>query len=135
MLSDETKRMIIHRWAHKQSTQQALADEYGVTVQTVNRLCAMNRDLIERVREEIRAEVDELWISKQVNRVAVHQHNVERLLELADRIDDEKVPLTLKEVRNTLRAVAEELGQLAPKTVDVGNPVTVRLEGVDTDAL
>jgi predicted transcriptional regulator len=132
-----TRRQLITELALSDKTQTRLAEEYGVTQQSVSDFAARHANEIQVVREHTEDEFAGLALAVKANRLATYEDIVRRLtvqLNEADAID-EKTAASLAKI---LRNVAEELGHL-PNRVTLGGEVGVTtrytVEGVDPGAM
>lgn len=116
-------------------SQERIAEKYGITQVAVSKFAGRNADAIDAARKKLEDGVAQYWIAKKEARMAVYQGSVEHLSDLAELVEDEKVPGVYRVMYTGLRNAAEELGHLSPKEVPVSGQLTVRLEGVDTEAI
>lgn len=109
--------------------QRDLATKYGVTEGAITQFKTRHALRIEEVRQNLDDEFAGLWIAKKQNRIEIYQNDLE-MLEIINNPDNIKIKTAL------LKGVAEELGQLPPKVnVQVNQPITYHIEGVDPDEL
>lgn len=134
--------------------QTEIAAACGVSGTTISDFKVQFADEIQRVRDSANAQLSSLWIADQAARLETLQEAAERLIELAEadlpeKFDQRGTPLVgsdgrpvldaagrveaLKELRATLRGVAEELGQLKPKLDLDGQTLRVEIVGVPMD--
>lgn len=128
------KLAVIHALADGQLSQQEIADKYNLSQPGVSYIARTNVDEIAAIKADAERELTEAWIAKKVARVWTYQGAADHLLDVAELVEAEKVPSIYKGVFQAMRNVAEELGHLQPKE-NVSGSLTVRLEGVDGDAL
>jgi uncharacterized small protein (DUF1192 family) len=117
-------------------TLQACADKYGYSsTQAVHQFKVRNREAVEKAKAGFEDEMQLLWVTKRTARIAQYQNNIERLEDIADLVEPDKLPNVIKTQNHALRSVAEEMGHLNQK--DVAEPIRVELSfpGVDTDAV
>lgn len=88
-----------------------------------------HRGLIEKARGSLQSEYGGFWAAVKANRLAALQSDYEMATEQPDagRAD------LIRTRAQLLRQVAEETGQLPPKTTVAILPVSHILEGVDLD--
>lgn len=71
-----------------------------------------------------------------VNRIAELESDIDRCNErLADGLTPEQFTRIVNVKRLVLREIAEQLGELAPRQINVGTTVMYEIVGVDMDAL
>lgn len=117
-------------------TQEALAEKYGVTRQTICYHGQRNREEIAAIKENIDDEFAGMWIAQKQARVAEYKADVERVNAALDKLDVVD-PKLLRAKNAALKASAEEMGQLPAKTiVQVSSePVAIRFPDVDMGSL
>lgn len=136
--------------------QTEIAEKCGVTQSAISQFAAQFADEIQRVRDSANAQLSSLWIADQAARMETLQQAVEQLIELAEaelpeKFDVKGVPLVgsdgkpvldaagrieaIREIRQTLRSVADELGQSKPKLDLDGQTLRVEIVGVDLAGL
>lgn len=128
------RRKLIHELARGEKTQTQLGQEYRVDQSAISLFNTRHADKIDAVRGDLENQFAGLWVAEKRNRLATLEDLVEKVQELVDdpatRMD------AARHIKDLLRGVSEELGQIPNRaTIQVAQPVTVRLEGVDTDAL
>ncbi len=137
-------------------TQVEIGAACGVTQGAISDFARRNADEIQRVRDLANAQLSALWIADQSARMEVFQDAAERLIELMEaelpeKFDVKGAPLVgsdgrpvldsagrleaIRELRQTLRSVADELGQSKPKLDLDGQSVRVEIVGVNLDAV
>ncbi len=135
-------------------TQGEIGAACGVSQPAISKFAREHAEEIQRLRENANAAMSQLWIADQTARVEQLQGHVEQLIELAERSLPEKfdvkgTPLigsdgtpvldasgrveAIREIRASLRSVAEELGQLKPKLELDGQTLRIEIVGVDMD--
>ncbi len=155
------RRMLIHELAVGAKNQRVLAAERGVSYQSIWEFSKRHAEEIEQAKAALDAEFVGLWIADKRNRLAELQTMADDLLDLlavaadttppersaaAEAAFGEPDPTTpdigqvislVTATNKILRAAAEELGQIPNRVrMDLGGTVTtVRLEGVDLEAL
>lgn len=136
MLTGQQKLRLIQEIAEGTRPYRELAEEYGFTSESVVAQFKMrNKEAIARAKQGFEQRMEDLWVADKRARIATYEESIESLSQLVDELEPEKRPNAHKIIHNALRNVAEELGQLAPKEVPVAGQLTVRLEGVDTEAV
>lgn len=127
-------RQIIDGWSLNK-----LAAEYGVAKTTITDFKRKYAQDIERLRESVNDEMQGLWVASKFNRIAEYQQTLEdiedtmgKLLSVGTVLGPGDMAL-IKEKRNLLRQVAEELGQLPNRNqVQIaGASVSYHFDGVD----
>lgn len=127
--------LLINELALDARPQTELAEAFEVTQAAISQFAARHRMRIANARAEIESSVAGLWIADKTSRLAELEDLVERLNDEIDGAPAELLPrLALAKCR-ALRNAAEELGQLAPKRIDVGVQVRYEVVGVDMDRL
>lgn len=116
------RRRLVRELAVGVKPRAQLAREYGVTAGAITAFAQRNLREIDALKAAIgQQDLDRLaglWIANQEQRVAMFQV-------IAEESVDEKV------VVSCLKAVAEELGQVVPRTTVTVMPVVHVIEGVD----
>jgi DNA-binding MarR family transcriptional regulator len=132
--------------------QGEIAEKCEVHQSTISEFAKQFADEIQRVRDSANVQLSSLWIADQVARMETFQEAAEKLIELAEsdlpqKFDVKGSPLigsdgrpvldaagrieALRELRATLRSVADELGQSKPKLELDGQTLRVEIVGVD----
>lgn len=137
-ISTKRRRDVIRALADG-ATNRAIAEKYGCNPSSVSAFRARHGRSIAALREDAEAAADAedgLWIASRVDRLGVLQDAVERLLEVADRCDDDALPELVRTSISALHEAAEQLGQLPSRTMVASTTVVnYRFDGVDLDAL
>lgn len=136
--------------------QGEIAELCGVSQPTISRFAADFADEIQRVRDNANAQLSALWIADQAARMEVFKDAAEKLIELMEadlppKFDVKGMMLTdgqgnpvldaagrieaARELRQTLRSVADELGQSKPKLDLDGQSLRIEIVGVNLDAV
>lgn len=130
---------IIRDLARGVDSQSVIAERYGVTQAAVSKFSQRNEQAIASLKslvsDEAAKAVAGAWIAEKADRIWEYQGYVEHLAEAAELVEPDRLPSIYRTSGTLLRSVAEELGHLAPKEVPVAGQLTVRLEGVDTEAI
>lgn len=142
--------------AERKLTQTEIAEICGVTQPAISDFARRNADEIQRVRDAANAQLSSLWIADQAARMEVVQDAAEKLIELMEaelpeKFDVKGAPLVgsdgkpvldsagrleaIRELRQTLRSVADELGQSKPKLDLDGQSLRIEIVGVNLDAV
>lgn len=136
-------------------TQREIGEACGVAQSTISEFATRNAEEIDRLRHDANVALSQMWIADQAARLRTLQEQaeeLERLTELAPPpafnqrgdmlVGPDGVVLdyatqlnAVRELRATLRAAAEELGQLRPKVDLDGQTLRVEIVGVDLDQL
>jgi predicted XRE-type DNA-binding protein len=135
-------------------TQGEIGELCGVSQPSISRFAADFADEIQRVRDHANAQLSALWIADQAARMEVFQDAAERLIELMEadlpeKFDVKGAPLVgsdgqpvldpagrleaARELRQTMRSVADELGQSKPKLDLDGQSLRIEIVGVNMD--
>lgn len=135
-------------------TQTEIAEACGVSQPAISMFKDRYAEEIQRVRDNAQAQLSALWIADQAARIETLQEAAERLIELIDadlpeKFDVKGAPLrgsdgrpildatgrleAIREIRQLLRSVADELGQSKPKLDLDGQTLRVELVGVNLD--
>lgn len=136
---------LINDLAAGELSQEKLAEKYRVSPATITDFKRrFSYEIEERarfIREQVGDVTSGLWIADKRNRLASYQEQADILEEAIIKRDGQgnKPDVSLmKQLSNTLRSVAEELGDL-PSRVQINNTqaesVHYTIEGVDTDKL
>jgi len=146
------RSLAIRLLAEGRLPQTEIAKACGVSQPAISVFARDNAEEIQRLRENANAGMSQLWIADQTARVEQLQERVEQLIELATaelppKFDVKGSPLwgpngepvrdastrveAIREIRASLRSVAEELGQLKPKLELDGQTLRVEIVGVD----
>lgn len=132
--------------------QGEIAEACGISQSAVSQFARTFADEIQRVKDNANAQLSSLWIADQAARMETLQAAVEQLIELAEaelppkfdvkgsvligmdgaQVRDAAGRLeAIREIRQTLRSVADELGQSKPKLDLDGQTLRVEIVGVD----
>lgn len=131
MLLPHEKLGLIRDLAENTEKISHLAKKYGITRDGVSQFRTRNKARIAEVASHLDDEWAGLWVAKKTNRIEVLQSQAESLLAQLQHEEDNKAR---RELRNTLRAVAEELGQLTQKVESTGG-YKISINGVDMENL
>ncbi len=127
-------------------TQTDLAEEYGVTQQSISEFAQRNRAEIDALKADAANEFAGVLIAQKINRVVALEEILEAALEPKPKTDnkgfqvvdpDTGDPVYEVDGRTALAALkqaAEEMGQLVQRTQvagDLNTTTTYRIEGVD----
>jgi hypothetical protein len=128
---------LIHRVALGVETDRELAEAFGVAPSAIHKFRhhPRNVEAIEARRAEIENELTGLWSAKLCNRVAELESDVDRVNEVLEDAAPELLPRLLAAKRTALREIADQLGELTPRQINVGTTVRDEIVGVDMDAL
>jgi hypothetical protein len=136
------KQRLIRELAMMEKTGVQLAKEYGSAPSSISEFRQRHKAEIDAVKRDIENEFAGLWIARKLDRIAEYQQIADDLAQQleAPREDDEAGANQLGVIRalqNTLRAVAEEMGQLPTKVGLAVDPVTINyvVDGVDMSKL
>lgn len=120
-------------------THQSLADHYGVDRSSITAFKIRNAATITQLRAQLQdaaAQVDGLWITGRVDRLALIQDVAERTLRELEDADVDRVPELTRTFLAAVHEAAEQLGQLPSRTqVNVQTVVNYRFDGVDLEQL
>ncbi|MER7234030.1 hypothetical protein ABT348_24145 [Streptomyces olivaceus] len=126
------KTQLIRQLALGELTQARLGEMYGVSQASISKFGIRHRAEVEMVKEQLAERAQEgmehLWVAKKANRVAEYQATAERMNELnTARAHEIKI--------SSLKAVAEEMGELPARTqVNVSqSSVTYEIVGVNPE--
>ncbi len=146
--------LAVRMLAEGRMTQGEIGEACGVSQSAISQFATQNAAEIQRVRDNANAQLSSLWIADQAARLETLQSHVEQLIELAEaelpeKFDVKGAPLVgsngrpvldaagrveaIREIRASLRAAAEELGQLKPKLDLDGQTLRVEIVGVNMD--
>lgn len=134
-LRGRTRLRLIQELALGVRTQADLAADLDITQQAVHYYASRYAAEIDAQRTEIENSFSALWIADKAARIAELQDDVERITEELDTVSDADRAKLYSAKRAALRCVAEELGQLAPKTINATVSVRYSVDGVDTGEL
>jgi molecular chaperone GrpE (heat shock protein) len=138
VLNGEQKLRLIQEIAEGTRPYREIVEsgEYGfASEQAIAQFKMRNREAIARAKADFENKLSWMWAVDKGNRIATYESAAEKLLEIVDQLEPDKVPNALKELRNQLRTISEELGQLNPKDSTERTVHEVRIVGVDTDQL
>ena len=150
------KQWLLGKLARSEGTQQALAQALEVSKGAVGQFSRRHQEEIERMRAELAEQINGLWITNKLNRLAEMQTDVEDINAIVlDKLNaatptpenplepgeggkvqagaTDDLPAWLRTKLSILRGAAEELGQIPNKvTMQVGGSiVTYKLDGAD----
>jgi P27 family predicted phage terminase small subunit len=126
------RRTLCRELAAGDLTRTQLARKYGLNRSNITRFAQRHAREIDDIKAQLDNQYAGLWIADKANRIAAYQAD----LELSEA--DAEYGAHYEHIRtrkDILRAVAEELGQLPPRTTVVVTPVVHVLEGVNVDEL
>lgn len=125
---------LIRTLAENNRTQDQIADEYGISQQSVSQFSIKYREQIEQQRANIDDAFAAIWIAQKQNRVVEYQQLVD---DLAEKVAEGDVdPALLRTYATLLRSVAEEMGQLPSRAVvQIGKPQTTYRLAISADEL
>lgn len=135
VLRGPIKVRLIHDIALDAFTERVLAEEYGVSQQSINEFKHRNREQIAELRKDIENHLSALWIADKVSRLSELEDDVDQINQ-----ELETAPLALRPrlylaKHRAIRNAAEELGQLAPRDINATVSVRYEIAGVDMGAL
>lgn len=130
-LSPADRRDLCHALAAADLKQSDLARRYDVTRQYVSAFAQQHSSEIAAMRERLDDELAGLWIANKAARITAYQDDYELSLSGPHGSHYEHIR-TRTQIAG---AVAEELGQLPPRTQVAVASVTYVVEGVHLDAL
>jgi predicted transcriptional regulator len=130
-LSLPERRELTRALAVGEVTRASLARRYGISRAAVTQFAHRHAAEIDAIKAHLDDEFAGLWIASKEQRIVAHQNDYEVAAghEKADHHE------WIKARTQILHAVAEELGQLPPRTTVAVLPVVHIIEGVDTSAL
>lgn len=108
-----------------------LGAQYGMTASGIRSFKLRNKSQIEAIAANLADEFAGLWIADKGSRLAAHQADLEMAL-ASDKADHHE---WVKARTQILHAVAEETGQLPPRTTVAVQSVTHVIVGVDVESL
>lgn len=108
-----------------------LGREYGMTATAVRMFKSRHRAKVEAIAADLGNEFAGLWIADKTQRLAAYESDYEMALD-SDKSDHHE---WVKARTQILHAVAEETGQLPPRTTVAVQSVTHVIVGIDTDDL
>lgn len=122
------KHRLLRDFALGEKTGIQLAEEYGVSRNSITNFKKRYALEIEEIRNDLADEYAGLWVAEKKKRIAEYQ-------EAAEKMASGKTPRNAEVLVSILKAVAEELGQLPARTqVNVTNEVTTyEIVGVSVD--
>jgi hypothetical protein len=134
-LRGRTALALVRELALGVASERELAEQFGVSGPAIHQFKRTHAEQIESARLDIENEFSVLWIANKAARLAELQEDVEQINEALDQVTTTARPRLYAAKRAALRQAAEELGQLAPKSVNVGTTVCYEIVGVDLDQL
>jgi len=129
---------LIHRLALGVETERELAEAFGVAPSAIHqfRVKPENVRAIEKQRAQIEDKTAGLWAAELASRIAELQSDVDLCNErLAGDLPPEQFARVVRVKKAVLHEIAEQLGQLKPRQINVGTTVRYEIVGVDMDAL
>ncbi len=134
-LRGRTALALIRALALGAESERELAEQFGVSGPAIHGFKRTHAERIESARLEIENEFAGLWSASKAARIAELEAEVERLTDALDVAPLDLLPKLANAKRSVLRSIAEELGQLAPRAINVGTVVRYAIAGVDPDLL
>lgn len=131
------KLALIQELALGESSQRQLAEEFGVSQQSICEFAQRFKGEIEARRADQNNKLAGLWIADKANRIAEYEAQVELINQklISDKGEYQKVsPEWVKAMQAALKSVAEELGDLT-KNVNMSGQVKYEIAGVDPEEL
>lgn len=149
-LSDADRIALMNAIAARDGTASQISQWYGIPVPALRTFVEENKAELKELRQEIEAEertddtsladvsvsdLDNLWISKKVERLGRFQRIADLLFVEAQK--DPTDSTVLRELRSYMAAAANELGQLLNRGAgDTStNSMTIDINGVEMDKL
>lgn len=122
------KHRLIREIALGDKTGKELAEQYGVSQNSMSGFKKRYALEIEEVRNNLADEYAGVWVANKLDRIREYQ-------EAAEKMAAGKSPRNVEVLVSILKAVAEELGQLPARTqVNVSTETTVyEIVGLDAD--
>jgi len=122
------KHRLIREIALGDRTGKELAEQYGVSQNSMSSFKKRYALEIEEVRNNLADEYAGVWVANKLDRIREYQ-------EAAEKMAAGKSPRNVEVLVSILKAVAEELGQLPARTqVNVSTETTVyEIVGLDAD--
>lgn len=134
-LRGQTALVLVRELALGVASERDLAEQFGVSGPAIHQFKRSHAEQIRTARLDIENAFAAQWVANKAARLAELQDDVERINDALDMVAPEQRPQFYAAKRAALRNAAEELGQLAPKAVNVGTAVRYEIIGVDMDAL
>ena len=125
------RRTLCRELAAGEVKRAALARKYGVTPAAITLFAKRHGAEIDAIKRDLDDQFAGLWIADKAARIATYQADLEQSSTGGFGTHFEQIRTRTQ----ILRAVAEELGQLPPRTTLMVMPVVHILEGVDPEAL
>lgn len=124
------KHRLIRDFAIAEKTGAELAEQYGVSRNSISIFKKKYAMEIEEVRNNMADEYAGVWVAQKLDRIRQYQ-------EAAEKMANGTSPRNQEVLVSILKAVAEELGQLPARTqVQVNSQqVTYQVVGIDPDEL
>lgn len=138
-----TRIRLIRDCAAGELTGKQLADKYSVSLPTIQRFKRRHAAEITDAATDIENELAAIWVNFKAARLAEYQQIVTDVNAEILRHIQQNLPMTRDEVAllkvkmHALHAIAEELGQLPPRTQVsfAGATITYEYPGVDPSTL
>jgi predicted transcriptional regulator len=130
-LNGSTGRQLVRDLAAGEVRRAQLARQLGVSASAVTQFAQKHEREIEAIKARLQDEFAGLWIADKAERIASYQADLEMSLD-SDR------PTHFEQIRTRTQikqAVAEELGQLPPRTQVVVQAITHIIENVNLEDL
>lgn len=125
------RRALCRELAAGEVKRAVLARKYGISGAYVTKFAKQHAAEIDAIKVNLDNEYAGLWIAQKAERIAAYQADLEAS-------EDGDYGSHFEQIRTRtqiLKSVAEELGQLPPRTTVTVMPVVHVLEGVDPAAL
>lgn len=130
-LSLPERRELTRALAVGEVTRASLARRYGISRAAVTQFAQRHASEIDAIKAALDDEFAGLWIASKEQRINAHQADYETAAGHEKSGHHEWI----KARTQILHAVAEELGQLPPRTTVAVMPVTHVIVGIDPDVL
>lgn len=127
-----TRHKLLRELAMAERTAAEIGRDYGMTAGAVRKFKHDHKAEIGVIAASLADEFSGLWIADKGQRIAAAQHDYELSLASGEYAGHYEHIRTRTQIRS---AVAEELGQLPPRTTVTVIPVVHQVVGVDLDAL
>ena len=125
-LTQEERAMIIVELASGRFSQKEIASRHELSEQRISQIKLEHADLFNNIREARLESITADQIKQQEYRMEQYARDLEKM-------DGMWHPEYVKARSQILKNVSDELGQTAPKTLNVVVPVQHQLIGVDVD--
>lgn len=130
-LTGHRKATLMRELAFRELTSRELGEKYGVTSVAIRSFAYRHRREINLIKNDVDEQIQLIWLSQKINRLAELAHDVDVINEQLERNPD---PAYYRIKHAAMRNAAEEMGHLPPRTqVQVTQQVAYLVGGIDAE--